>query len=84
MTPLLENAQSVGIHGAIRGPGDNERYAIFRVGTMNNGSPGRGWVLESDYVPIGGTIPPQDMQPTGIDSGVEPTNNVMFLPLIGG
>lgn len=70
----LQGAEVVGVHGSIRGPGDNGIYGILRVGTLEEGSPGRGWILNADYGPHGGTIP------SAIAPRPEPKRLTIYVP----
>lgn len=70
----LAGAAIVGAHGSIRGPGDNGVYGILRVGTLKEGSPGRGWLLSANYRE-GGTIP------AALTPESEPGRHV-YLPIV--
>lgn len=74
----IQGDEVLGVHGTILGPGDNGMYGILRVGTMEEGSPGRGWILNADYGPRGGTIP------SALAPRDEPERSTLFLPLING
>lgn len=94
----LASEQIVGVTGTIRGPGDQGVYAILRVGTARDGSPGQGWALDADFhesepAPTPqGTIPQVaptatpavDVAPTGFEVGNEPMHTSVYLPLIEG
>ena len=67
---------TVGVHGTIKGPGDKGTYGVLRVGTLDEGSPGRGWLLAADYV--NGTIP------SAIGPTPEQVRSTQYLPFING
>lgn len=73
-TETLTTTALIGIHGTVKGPGEDGVYGAFRVGTIANGSPGSGWLLEATYLEPGETIP-TNLQPTD-----EPGRNTIYIP----
>jgi len=70
------DAITVSAHGTVVGPGGDEFgrsgiYGVLRVGTLADGSAGRGWILDAKYH-NGGTIP------SALAPG--PTNYQLFIP----
>jgi len=73
---------TVSAHGTVIGPGGTMYgrdgvYGIVRVGTLEDGSPGRGWILDAKFYD-GGTIP------SALAPEPEPTSYQLFIPRIAG
>ncbi|MCB0108507.1 MAG: hypothetical protein KDE53_21450 [Caldilineaceae bacterium] len=70
----LNGEESLGVHGTVRGPGNDGFYGILRVGTLEEGSPGRGWMLNANYEESMGTIP------SVITPDLEPIRSRIYIP----